>query len=427
MLNRNQAPEATAISNIAIQKAEETSLSNGIKLSYINAGSQELLKIEIQIPVGSIHHENPLVAGAVNSLLREGTQQYSSAYIAEFLDAHGAFLESETYKHHSSVILYCLNKHLNKLLPVFYSIITEPLFSENEFEIYFKKQKQSFLVNMQKVDGIARQHFSENLFGKNHAYGITANQTNYDTLSVESLKLFHQQNYIGKGARIVVSGFVNEDVTRILSTTFSNIILKDLQEEKSTFQLNGTQGEVLIPKNDAIQSAIRIGRPMFNKLHPDFQKMLVLNTILGGYFGSRLMSNIREDKGYTYGISSGIVSLKNGGYFYIATEVGVDVCKNALKEIYFELNRLQTELVGEEELSTVKNYMLGSFLRSLSGPFELADKYNGLLDYNLDYNYYEQYLKTINAVSAEELRDLAKQYFKKEELLELVVGKIINP
>lgn len=424
MLNRTQAPQAKAISDIAIQRAEETLLSNHIRLSYINAGSQELLKIEVQIPIGSIHHSNPLVAGAVNSLLREGTHQFSSSYIAEFLDAHGAFLESETYKHHSSIILYCLNKHLNKLLPVFISIITEPLFSENEFEIYLKKQKQSFLVNNQKVDGIARQHFSENLFGENHPYGITAKQAHYDSLTTDFLKSFHQQYYIGKGARIIASGFINNDVIGTIKKTFSNIVLKDLEDRKFQFQSNGKQGEVLIPKEDAIQSAIRIGRPMFNKLHPDFQKMLVLNTILGGYFGSRLMSNIREEKGYTYGIGSGIVSLKSGGYFYIATEVGVDVCKNALNEIYFELNRLQTEIVGEEELNTVKNYMLGSFLRSLAGPFELADKYNGLLDYNLDYSYYEQYLKTINAVSAEELKDLAIKYFKKEDLLELVVGKI---
>ena len=135
------------------------------------------------------------------------------------------------------------------------------------------------------------------------------------------------------------------------------------------------------------------------------------------------MSNIREDKGYTYGIGSGIASLQNSGYFFISTEVGVDVCKNAIDEIYFEMNRLRTELIPEDELQLVKNYLLGTFLRSVDGPFAMAERFKGILEYNLSYDYFDKYIATIKSVSASQLRDLATTYFDKESMIELVVGK----
>jgi predicted Zn-dependent peptidase len=181
--------------------------------------------------------------------------------------------------------------------------------------------------------------------------------------------------------------------------------------------------EHLVHMDEALQSAIRVGKILFNKTHKDFQPLQILNTVFGGYFGSRLMSNIREDKGYTYGIGSGIVSLQNGGYFFISTEVGVDVCANALHEIYFEMDRLREELITKDELQLVKNYLLGTFLRSVDGPFAMAERFKGILQYNLGYDYFDKYIATIKAVSASELRDLANKYFDKNSMIELVVGK----
>ena len=178
-----------------------------------------------------------------------------------------------------------------------------------------------------------------------------------------------------------------------------------------------------IEKEGALQSAIRIGKLMFNKTHPDFQSLQVLNTVYGGYFGSRLMSNIREDKGYTYGIGSGLVSLQHGGYFFITTEVGVDVTAKAIKEIYFEMDRLRKEKITTDELQLVKNYLLGTFLRSVDGPFAMADRFKGILNYNLGYDYFDRYIATIRAVSASDLMGLANTYFDKDSMIELVVGK----
>ena len=155
----------------------------------------------------------------------------------------------------------------------------------------------------------------------------------------------------------------------------------------------------------------------------EFFKLQILNTVFGGYFGSRLMSNIREDKGYTYGIGSAITSMEDAMFFFLSTEVGADVTNEALKEVYFELDRLRDELVSEEELVMVKNYMLGSMLKSSDGPFSMADKYKAVYFKGEDLSFYDRYISMVNNVTSEELLEVAKKYFDPEEMLEVVVGK----
>jgi predicted Zn-dependent peptidase len=151
--------------------------------------------------------------------------------------------------------------------------------------------------------------------------------------------------------------------------------------------------------------------------------MLVVSTILGGYFGSRLMANIREDKGYTYGIGSNIISKLHAGHFYISTEVGADVTNQALTEIYKEIALLRDELVADEELELVKNYLTGTFLRSIDGAFSLAQKFTGVYFYNLGYDYYTKYIDTLKNITPENIKDFACKYLQEEDLYELVVGK----
>jgi zinc protease len=178
-----------------------------------------------------------------------------------------------------------------------------------------------------------------------------------------------------------------------------------------------------IEKPDALQSAIRMGTPLFNRTHPDFPAIQVLNTVLGGYFGSRLMTNIREDKGYTYGIGSGIASLKQTGSIFIATEVGADVCRAAITEIEKEVNLLKTDLIPEGELSLVRNYMLGSLLGSLENVMSHADKFKNIYFAGLGYDYYDYYTDTIKTISADKLKELANQYFDFDNFYKVIAGK----
>jgi predicted Zn-dependent peptidase len=165
-----------------------------------------------------------------------------------------------------------------------------------------------------------------------------------------------------------------------------------------------------------------LGTQIINRSHPDYQKFLVTNEILGGFFGSRLMKNIREDKGFTYGIGASVNVFEHEAYMVIGTDVKKEVANQTFEEIEKEIKMLQTTLVDEEELAIVKNYILGSFMGSINTPFSLIDKYKTLHYSNLNYDYYDRYYETISQISAETVREIAQQYLNYDEMVKISVG-----
>ncbi|MFO0355501.1 MAG: M16 family metallopeptidase [Sphingobacteriaceae bacterium] len=425
MLNRKNAPEFHAIEEIHIPQAQTQKLSNGINVHYINSGSQELVKIEFLFKAGMYFQEQPLVASSTNNMIEMGSSKYTANEISEKIDYYGGFLELETGQDFASITLYTLNKYLHETIGIIEDILKTPTFPKDEFDIYINNKKQKHLVNSQKVSVLARRRFNELLFGEKHPYGIDVKDADFEKVNINIIKQFFNTHYNSANCTIIVSGMMPESLLPTLDSLFglnswgqSNTLIKD-----PVYKLDTTQQQKhLLEKGDAIQSAIRVGRILFNKRHTDYFQFQVLNTILGGYFGSRLMANIREDKGFTYGIGSGLASLVNEGYFYISTEVGADVTQKALDEIYFELKRLREDKVGADELTTVKNYILGQFLRSVDGPFALADKFKGIWMYGLDYSYYENYFHAVNSATADQLRDLANKYLQEKDMIECVAG-----
>jgi predicted Zn-dependent peptidase len=424
-LNRTIAPNFNTVEKIEMVRASEKKLSNGISVFSVNAGTQEVVKVEFLFAAGMYEQHYPLQATTTNTIMEEGTSKMNANQIAEAVDYYGAFLETSVAQDNASIVLYTLNKHLAATLPIVEQIIKDAIFPEHEIDIHLKNKKQKFLVNNQKVATIARKRFAELVFGEKHPYGIDVKEKDFETLTRQYLIDFYKKHYLSNNCKIILAGKINDSVYALLEKHFGgNDWDGNALERKPHIETDIiTEKTHLIFKEDALQSAIRIGKIMFNKTHPDFQALQVLNTVFGGYFGSRLMSNIREDKGYTYGIGSGLVSLKHSGYFFISTEVGVDVCAKAVDEIYYEMNRLREETVTDEELELVQNYMLGTFLRSVDGPFAMADRFKSIVEYGLGYDYFDKYIATVKNISASELRSLANKYFSKESMIELVVGK----
>lgn len=427
MINRSIAPAFHNISEIHIPEADKKSLQNGISVYTISSGSQELVKIEFIFKAGMYYQEQALLASSANNLIEAGSSKYTADQISERIDFYGGFLELETGQDFASVTLYTLNKYLKETLIVVEDILKTPTFPNEEISIYINNKKQKHLVNSQKVSVLARRKFNSLLFGENHPYGVSVKTEDFTKINRNLIRDFFSNHYHSGNCTIIVSGKVPTDLFQLLDNLFGSEKWGQYQQiiKTPSIAVNSTkQQKNLIEKEDAIQSAIRVGRILFNKKHDDYYYFQVLNTVLGGYFGSRLMANIREDKGYTYGIGSGLASLCHEGYFYISTEVGADVAKNALKEIYSEIKILREELIEEEELQTVKNYILGQFLRSVDGPFALGDKFKGIWMYDLDYDYYHKYFDAVNTVTAKQLRDIANKYLQEEDLIECVAGKL---
>jgi zinc protease len=424
MIDRKTAPVYGAIENINLLKPAQTKLKNGCDVFCFNSGDQELVRIEWIFNNLRYDPAKPLLNMATNTMLTDGTASLTGAEIADKVDFYGAFLSVDYGFEQSLVTLYSLTKHLDKTLPVVKDILTNSIFPQKELETFIRNQQQKLQVSLQKNDVVARRTFNKALYGDT-IYGLTAELDTYNTLQRDDLLTHFKQMYQPSNCTIIIAGKVEQPALDLLAGTFG-----DGWENLAT-PADITQPEAnraadhfyYVEKPEALQSAIRMGTPFINREHPDFPAVQVLNTVLGGYFGSRLMNNIREDKGYTYGIGSGITSYKQGGALFIATEVGADVCKAATVEIEKEINLLKTELVSAEELSLVRNYMLGSLLGSLENVFSHADKFKNLYFSGIGYEYYDRYTNVVKNVTAEELLELANRYLDYNGFYKVIVGK----
>ncbi|MDA3929081.1 MAG: pitrilysin family protein, partial [Prolixibacteraceae bacterium] len=384
MINRNIAPQQREISKLDFILPEQWKLNNGVKVWGINAGSQELVKIDFIFDAGAWYQPQNLIAGLTNAFMNQGSKHYSAQQIAQLFDSRGAYLQLVADQQYGCVTILTLNKYIDEILEVTADVIQNPIFPEHEIAAQIGKKKQQFTIENNKVKTLTQKKFSQVLFGEKHPYSNTNKLSDYDLLSSDKLKEYHGLNYGSESCKIIVAGQYGSKLKDILNQYFGNSNWTSLSKTDSYFDIKGDIQKVhFVEKSDALQSAIRIGRLVPNRDEADFHGLTILVTLLGGYFGSRLMANIREDNGYTYGIGAGIYSMPNAAYLTISTEVGCDVTKAALKEIYFEIERLQTELVGEDELSVVRNYLLGENLRSFDGVFAMASSLRVLLEAGL--------------------------------------------
>ncbi|MBL4652619.1 MAG: insulinase family protein [Flavobacteriales bacterium] len=422
MIDRKIAPSTEAIQEINLMDYELKQLSCGVPVYVFNAGSQDVVSLEILFDAGSWNQSKPLVASCTNALLKDGTAKFSSLQMNEAIDFYGSFLQTDISKDEASIALYSLNKQLSNVLPYLTEVLSCPVFPESELKTHLARVEQQFEVNQQKNSSIARQEFLNVLYGDSHPYGKKARLEFFKQVEQKDLVDFWNENYTTKNCIIFLSGKITDEVFQTIDKAIS-IPLPNVEKKQSTFaEESSKQFTHFIEKPDSVQSAIRIGKRTIDKSHPDFSKLQVVNTILGGYFGSRLMSNIREDKGYTYGIGSFVAPMKYDCYFGISTEVGVDVTQKAIDEIYKEIEILRTELVSEEELGLVKSYLMGELLKSVDGPFSVAERWKGVILYGLDKSYFDNLIRTIANITPVEVKEIAVKYMDSSDLYEVVVG-----
>jgi len=423
MIDRALAPVYGEVENIELIRAKSLVLANGLKLFSIDGGEQDLVRIEFIFSNTNYDSAKPLQTFATNTMLNDGTSELSSTQIADKIDYYGAFLQTEYANDHSTVTLFTLNKHLANTLPIVKAIISDSIFPQVELDTLIRNQKQKLSVSLEKNDFLSRKTFSHVLFGDT-LYGYDIAAADYDKLSRDQLNTYFKLAYQPKNCTVIISGKVNEDTITLIDKYFGSDWNNSIDVKENEFKFTtGSGQEHFLERADALQSAIRIGQVSINRKHADFPGLQVLNTIFGGYFGSRLMANIREDKGFTYGIGSALVSLKNTGYFFIASEVGAEVCSATLTEIEKEITLLKEQPVTEGELALVRNYMLGSMLGSLENSLSHADKFKNVYFSGLDYDYYKNYINTVRNIGPDELQALANRYLNFNSFEKVIVGK----
>lgn len=423
-VNRKQAPPLHLVDSINLQVPKSWELDNGIPIHCLNMGQQEIVRLKLIFPAGSWQEPKRLISTFTSKMIKEGTKSYTAEQIADTIEYYGANLSTQSLNNHAEITLYTLSKHLIKLLPVLKSMVTESVFSEKNMQAAIRKSKERLRFNLQKVDYLADEHFKGLLFGENHPYGYTHSLNDYQHINTDIVRQFYKNYYTANGCIIFIDGKIESEHLHQINRFFgqNDWLSKYTPSEPVHKAVMFQPQEVFIKKADAIQTAVRIGKPMFNKTHADYPKFFMVNTILGGYFGSRLMMNLREGKGYTYGIYSALFSMLKAGYFVISTELDNTHTKNATQEIFFEIERLQNDLVSQEELKTVRNYIMGQLLTQIDGVLNMASTIRGLYMYQLDTSFYTHLINTVKTIQPETIRLCAQQHLCTSSMTTLVVG-----
>lgn len=425
MINRAIAPDFQSIKKLSILSPEATTYANGLQSFVFQSSELELIKFEFVFNNYFDDKELPLLNTMLSSMLKEGTTKRTSSQIADEIDFYGAFLMPEFSFDHTSLTLYTMHKYVDKVLPIVFDILTDAIFPQKELDTYVRNQKQSLEISLKKNDFIARRLFYQNIFGDNR-YGMVPSAEAFDSITRERVIDLYRKQIQPSNCTLFIAGNVGADVIAVVENLFSNQWKGQSVPAIATFgELASTVGSLIIEeKADALQSAIRMGAISINRQHEDYPALQFVNTLFGGFFGSRLMRNIREDKGYTYSIGSAAASLKHAGFLTIASEVGVDVTQNTLNEIQKEFDILRNDLANQEEVDLVRNYMQGLLLGSLESVFSHVDKFKAVYFSNLDLSYYDYYTDVLNDMNAHKVQDIAQQYFDYDKLIKAVVGQV---
>jgi len=419
---RKTAPPLREIQNIKWHQNHAHTLHNGIPLYEVNIGTQDILKFDILLHAGRWQESKELVSRVTAQLMKEGTQNHSSAEIAETIDFYGGTLRIGSSLDITSVSLFCLSKHFDRLLELTHEILTSPTFPDKEFNNFKQFAKQRLQIEATKSDVIAYRKITEMMFGAEHPYGYNSTAKAYDQITRNDLLTHFKDHYHSGNCKIMVSGKTTPQVIEKIDSLFGRKFaagkFQPIQHQPTPDLAKNYEGSL----PGSVQSSIRIGFPFVGRKHPDYHGFYVLNTIFGGYFGSRLMSNIREDKGYTYGIYSSIDSMLNGSYFYIATETSHKFAAPTEQEIMKETKRIKEEPISDEELTRCRNYLLGNILSSLDGPLNVAGLNKMLILEDLDFGYMERLVHKIKTIDQKELMALANKYFVDDDYYRVVIN-----
>ena len=404
---------------------QKTTLSNGVEVYAIDLGNEEAMMISWIFDAGNWWEEKKGVAAAANSLLKNGTSKRKAFDISEHFEYYGSFLSRASHHETAEITLHCLNKHIGELLPVVAEIIADSVYPQEELDIYKKNSQQRLQVSLKKSEFVAGRLIEAYLYGAEHPYGRYSVAEDYQGLQRDDLTGFFDTFYRHGACRIIAAGKLPDDLLTRLDVEFGGLSIHApaAGASRPSFAITPATPKRYNVTNDpnGVQGSIRIARNFPNRHHPDFQKMQVLNNVFGGFFGSRLMTNIREDKGYTYGIHSYLLNNVQESALMISTEAGKEVCAPAIEEVYKEMNLLREELIDDEELQQARNFAIGTILGDLDGPFHVASRWKNILLNGLDGNYFNEGVRVIKTITPEELREMAIKYLDPAAFFELTV------
>lgn len=419
MLDRKSPPHFQKSNSFPLISPETVLLPNGLRITLVPGGEQEVVKVEFIFKAGKWHESQAGISYFTAQLLSKGTSTKTSFQISNELDQYGVQLEVNPGYDFTSVTLFGVTKNMDRFVDLLHELITEPSFPETEMEQAKGIYIQGLKINLEKTRYLASRELRKSLFGEDHPYGRDAGVADIEKIQREPLQQFHREYF--RDFEIILSGKNSESLTKTLCRKFEAFAIhkKKLQafDQKETIQQS-----IYLEKENTVQTSIRLGKRSISRIHPHYPALLLLNHTFGGFFGSRLMKNIREEKGLTYGIYSSLAVLKHDSYLSIGADVNKENRELTIREIKNELKKLQTDLIGREEFDTAKNHFIGSLQAEITTPFAHADKIKNIMLYALPGNYYPSLIQKIDSLNEKEVQEVAQKYFDEESFSVVAVG-----
>lgn len=421
-MNRNTPPRYGDIRMPVVPAFSSSSLPNGVEMHVLRGGSQPIVKVDILVRAGTLRCDAALVARAVADLMAEGTANHTSSQIANALDFYGASVWSSVTANSCVISMLCLSRDVANVVPLFEEIVKYPTFPKNEVELYRAQELQNFEIGILKSSVNASRLMLKALYADDDRYSRIGCCDDYaNNLTTENLLDYHRLAYRPHGARIFVSGQPSDDDLRIISSAFGNNWEGgDEWNAPAPNFLDGVRSKFV--NFDGQQTSLRMTRRAFERLHPDFLPMQVVNLALGGYFGSRLMQTLREKLGLTYGVSSYIVSNRLYGLHGISTEIKVGTEHKVIDVIKDEMRRLAAEPIPDSELDGIRAVMLGELLRYFDSVISSAETLFSFVADGIPLSRVEEYYNIIRTISPSEVRDVAARWLEPDMYNIVCVG-----
>ena len=422
-IDRSKLPEPAPAKSIQIGNYESFTLKNGMKVFVVE--NHKLPRVAFSM----IFDHEPVMEGdkagymgMVGNMLRRGTTTRTKDQLDEEIDFIGASLSASA----NSIYGASLTKHEEKLLDLMSDILFNPVFPEDELEKIKTRTMSGLAAQKEDPNSISQNITTVLDYGKNHPYGELTTEETVKNITVDDIKGYYSTYFKPNIAYLAIVGDINKkEAQKLVKKYFSKWEKGDVP--KPSYEMPKAPEKTFVAladKSSAVQSVIDITYPVELKTGtPDVIKARVLNQILGGGSSARLFTNLREDKGYTYGAYSSLSSDELVGSFSASASVRNEVTDSAFHEFIYELNRIKKEDVSEEELNLAKSSIAGSFARSLERPQTVANFAINTARYNLPEDYYSNYLKNVQAVTSADVKATALKYIHPDHAYFTVVGK----
>ena len=417
-VNRKLFPKNSPIVNFEINTTEQFILKSGIPVFFYNHNYLKLVKFTILNNFNTFEND-PCVNYFVKKMLLEGCEKYNHTEIADIINFYGADINITATPDANIISFTVLKEYFNYIFELLCEILKEPLFNEDRLEYIKNKKIQELKIENTKNKTIAYKTFKKELFG-NRNYGYSLNEEDIKKVTTCDLKSHFSQFWLNN-TQIFITGDIDEKLLKNINKNIpDNLKFSNDSFLNDEIKLNHSRKIININKQDSEQVSMCLGHILIND--ENYQKLWCTVAFLGGYFGSRLMKNIREKNGYTYGISAQIVNYRYEKYLLIKTSAKKEFKEAIIEEIRKEIIFLQNEKISEEELNGFKQYFLGNMLATFSNVFSDMVHSVTVKMLNFEEDYYQKLFETIKNISGEEINYIAKKYLNPDKFVQVFVG-----